>query len=196
MALILLAVVLAGTMLSACAGNGPDQGPTPTPSTNGESAFEGQVNEILDQMINRTIEEKNLDDEELKNIACYDKPIDSDSARIFSGWRRPYSHPQWRPQESKPEGSWFAHSIVLIACKESADVAALAGQISKGTNPARFGCIKAEAIVVGYAGRYILLCASCRNTCDAVYATFSEMSAVPATRIDRENDWDGGGILG
>ena len=62
--------------------------------------------------------------------------------------------------ESKPEGSWFAHSIVVVQSKKDVDVAALADQISKGTNPARFGCIKTEAVVVGYAGQYIILCAS------------------------------------
>jgi hypothetical protein len=196
-ALILLVIVLAGSALTACASKGSDQNPAPSPTPGNKTAFEGQINEILNQLISQTIEKKNLADEELKNITCYEKPVDADSCQDILGLvPAEFASAIVSAVESKPEGSWFAHSVVLIECKEGTDVAALATQISKGTNPARFGCIKAEAVVVGYAGQHIILCASCQNTCDAVYATFSELSAVPSMRIDRANDWDGGGMLG
>lgn len=194
---VLLTVVLAGSLLAACASSGSDPNPTPSPTPSNQTAFEGQINEILHQLINQTLEKKNLADEELKNITCYDKPVDADSCQDILGLLPDeFASAIVSAVESKPEGSWFAHSIVLIECKKGADVAALANQISKGTNPARFGCIMAEAVVVGYAGQHIVLCASCQNTCDAIYATFSELSAVPSIRLDRTNDWDGGGMLG
>ena len=196
-ALILLVAVVASALLTACAASGSDQNPTPSPTPSNKTAFEGQISEILNQLISQTIEKKNLADEELKNITCYDKLVDADSCQDILGLvPSEFASAIVSAVESKPEGSWFAHSIVLIECKEGIDVAALADQISKGTNPARFGCIKVESIVVGYAGQHIILCASCQNTCDAVYATFSELSAVPSLRIDRTNDWDGGGMLG
>lgn len=195
----LLAAALAVTTLAACTNNGSEQNqqPTPTPTSDDKAAFEGQVQEILDQLINQTIEKKTLANEELKDIACYDKAVDADSCQDILGLTpAEFASAIVSATEAKPEGSWFAHSIVLIECKEGVDIAALADKIAKGTNPARFGCIKAEAIVVGYAGQYILLCASFQNTCDALYTTFSDLSALPPTRIDRENDWNGGGMLG
>jgi hypothetical protein len=198
-ALILLAAALACTMLAACTNNGSEQNPTPTPTptSNDQSAFNSPADEILDQLISQTIDKKALANEELKDITCYDKPVDADSCQDILGLTpAEFAASIVSAVESKPEGSWFAHSIVLIECQDGVDVAALADQISKGTNPARFGCIKAEAIVVGYAGQYILLCASFQNTCDALYTTFSDLSALPPSRIDRENDWNGGGMLG
>ncbi|MDW7656619.1 MAG: hypothetical protein SCM11_05515 [Bacillota bacterium] len=195
----LLAAVLAGTMLAACANNGSEQNqqPTPTPAPSDQAAFEGQIKEILDQLISQTIDKKTLANEELKDITCYDKPVDADSCQDILGLTpAEFASDVVSATESKPEGSWFAHSIVLIECQDGVDVAALADKIAKGTNPGRFGCIKAEAIVVGYAGQYILLCASFQNTCDALYTTFSDLSALPPVRIDRENDWSGGGMLG
>jgi hypothetical protein len=186
-------------MLAACTNNDSELNPTPspTPTSNDQAAFDNPANEILDQLINQTIDKKTLANEELKDITCYDKPIDADSCLDILGLTpAEFATNIVSAVESKPEGSWFAHSIVLIECQDGVDVAALADQISKGTNPARFGCIKAEAIVVGYAGQYILLCASFQNTCDALYTTFSDLSALPPSRIDRENDWNGGGMLG
>ena len=195
LACLLLAAVLAGAMLAACANNGSDKEPTPAPTD--KTAFEGQINEILNQLISQTIAKKTLADEELKDITCYDKPVDAESCQDILGLTPDeFASGVVSAIESKPEGSWFAHSIVLIQCKDGVNIAALAEQISKNTNPARFGCIKAESVVVGYAGQYIILCASFQSTCDAVYTTFCELSAVPSMRIDRENDWDGGGMLG
>lgn len=196
-AISLLAVVLAFTMLAGCAGNESNQDQTPATTTGDKAAFEGQANEILDLVISQTIASKNLADEQLKGITCYDKPVDADSCQDILGLSpADFATNVVTAVESKPEGSWFSHSVVLIQCKDGIDVATLADQISKGTNPARFGCLKAEAVVVGYAGQYILLCASFQTTCDAIYATFGELSSLPATRIDRENNWNGDGMLG
>lgn len=195
----LLTAVLAVTLLASCASSASEQSqaPEPTPTPTDQAAFAGQTDEILSQLISQTLEKKTLANEELKDIACYDKPVDADSCQDILGLApADFASNILSAVESKPEGSWFAHSIVLIECQDGIDVAALAEQVSQKTNPARFGCIKAEAIVVGYAGQYILLCASFQTTCDAVYTTFSELSALPATRIDRENDWNDGGLLG
>ena len=197
LAYFLLAAVLAGTLLAACANNKPTPEPTPTTAPSDPAAFDGQVNEILARLISETIAKKSIADEELKDITCYDKPVDADSCQDILGLTpAEFSADILSAVESKPEGSWFAHSIVLIQCKDQVDVAALADQISKGTNPARFGCLKAEAVVVGYAGQYIVLCASFQKTCDAIYAMFGALSAVQSSRIDRENDWKCAGMQG
>lgn len=193
---ILLAAVLT-VILVSCADSGSNQNPTPSPVPSEKTAFEGQNAEILNKLISQTIDKNILADEELKDITCYDKPVDADSCQDILGLTpAEFASAIVTAIESKPEGSWFAHSIVLVQCQEGTDIASLADQISQGTNPARFGCIKAEAVVVGYSGQYIILCASCQTTCDAIYATFCELSALPSSRIDRENDWNGGGMLG
>lgn len=223
--LSLLAVLLAGTMLVACATNGSDSDATsssseattsgteatssstettssatevtPTPIPGEASAFAGTTDEILNDLISKTIEKKVVVDEELSSIKCYHKKVDADSCQDILGLTPgEFASDLEDAVEAKPEGSWFAHSIVLIKCKNGVDAAVMAEKISKGTNPARFGCIKAEAVVVGQAGQYILLCASFQTTSDAVYATFSELSAATSIRIDRENDWSGGGLGG
>ena len=217
LAILILVVFMAGTLLAGCATNGSSNDPTPTPTSSKDptpapttskevtptpkpsdkAAFTGTADEILNQLINKTIEKKVLADEELKDIKCYNKNVDADSCQDILGLTLDeFAADVEAAVESKPEGSWFAHSIVLIKGKNGVDVAALADQIAKGTNPARFGCIKAEAVVVGYAGQYIILCASFKTTSDAIYSTFSELSAVKAVRIDRENDWNGGGLGG
>lgn len=194
---ILLTAVLTGALLASCADSGSNQNITPSPEPSNKIAFEGQPDEILNKLINQTIEKKNLADEELKDIICYDNPVDSESCLDILGLTpTEFASSVVTAVESKPEGSWFAHSIVLIQCQDDIDVAAMANKIAKGTNPARFGCIKVEAVVVGYSGQHIILCASCQTTCDAIYATFSESSALQSTRIDRENDWNDGGMLG
>jgi hypothetical protein len=170
---------------------------TPTPIPAESAAFEGTADEVLDLLISKTIEKKVVADEELNGIKCYYKKVDADSCQDILGLAPgEFASELEDAVESKPEGSWFAHSIVMIKCNPGVDAAAMAEKISKGTNPARFGCIKAETVVVGQAGQYILLCASFKTTSDAVYTTFSELSAVTATRIDRENDWSGGGLGG
>ena len=218
LAILLLAFILAGTMLVACATNGSGSDATssstevttsstdattsstevtPTPIPSDITAFEGTAEEILDQLISKTIEKKVIADEELKNIKCYSKPVDADSCQDILGLSPDeFAADVAAAVESKPEGSWFAHSIVVIKSKNGVDAAAMAEKISKGTNPARFGCIKAEVVVVGYAGQYIVLCAGFKTTSNAVYSTFSELSAVTTTRIDRENDWSDGGLGG
>ena len=216
---LILVILMVGTMLTACVNNGsgndvtptpsnestptsskdvtPTPSPSPTPAPSDITAFEGTSDEILNQLISKTIEKNVIADEELKGIKCYNKKVDADSCQDILGLTPDeFAADIESAVESKPEGSWFAHSIVVIKGKDGVDVVALADQISKGTNPARFGCIKAEAVVVGYAGQYIILCASFQTTCNAIYATFSELSAVKATRIDRENDWSGGGLGG
>lgn len=208
LAILFLTVLLAGAVLTACATNKSDSNettssteatatPTPTPKPSDIAAFEGSADEILEQLINKTIEAKVVVDEELKGIKCYHNPVDAESCQDILGLTPDeFAADVEAAVESKPESSWFAHSIVVIKGKKGIDMAVLADQIAKGTNPARFGCIKAEAVVVGYAGQYVFLCASFKNTCDAVYSTFSSLSAVTAVRIDRENDWNDGGLLG
>ena len=221
--ILILAVLLVGTMLIACVNNGSGNDVTPTPSDeptptsskdvtptpiptptsaptpipSDKAAFTGTAEEILNQLISKTVEKKVVAEEELGGIKCYCKNVDADSCQDILGLTPDeFAADVEAAIESKPEGSWFAHSIVVIKSKTGVDAAALADKISKGTNPARFGCIKAETVVVGQAGQYILLCASFQTTSDAIYSTFSELSAVTANRIDRENDWSDGGMLG
>ena len=194
---LIIAAIMATLMLTACVNKGSENETAPAPGPNDKVAFEGTTDEILSLLISKTIEKKVVADEELSGIKCYNKNVDADSCQDILGLTPDeFAAGVEAAVESKPEGSWFAHSIVLIKGKNSGDAAALAEKISKGTNPARFGCIKAESVVVGYAGQYILLCSSFQNTSNAIYSTFSELSAVTTTRIDRENDWSDGGLLG
>jgi len=99
--------------------------------------------------------------------------------------------------EMVPNGAWFAHSIILAKLKDGTDVEAVANQILKGTSPSRFGCLKADAISVFYAGNYVMMCATDDTTIEAAYKAFAELSAIEPTRLDRECDWknQGGGLF-
>ena len=197
LALLLLSILTTFAMLTGCASNGPENDATPTSGQNDQAAFTGTADEVLNQLITKTIEKKVLADEELSGIKCYNKNVDADSCQDILGLTPDeYAAEVAAAVESKPEGSWFAHSIVLIQGKDGIDVASLASRIAKSTNPARFGCLKAEAVVVGYAGQFIVLYSGFKTTSNAIYSTFSELSTVTAIRIDRDNDWSGGGLLG
>ena len=133
---LLLVVLLAVTLLTACATTGSNQDAAPTPEQTDKAAFEGTADEILNQLVSKTIEKKVIADEELKDIACYNKNVDADSCLDILGLTPDELAADVEAAvESKPEGSWFAHSIVVIKAKDGVDAAALADRISKGTNP-------------------------------------------------------------
>lgn len=199
----ILTFVLLCSLLSGCGNTAPetpkDTPPAETDPTDTDApsvpAFEGTVTEILDALVAKAGE---LDAGEfgITSIEVSDVAVDTDTCGSILGLTtEEFESLVESAVESKPEGSWFAHSVVVIELKDNIPVAETAEKIIAGTKPNRFGCIQAKKIVGGYAGQYVFFCASDEGTADAVYAAFEALSAIDVTRVDRENDWSGSGGL-
>lgn len=198
-----LALVFICGVFSGCSN-------TPSPNTDESStkaettkpvddkdAFTKTAREVLDAVVAKAIELDTDKEYGIKSIACTDTPVDEDTCTDILGLStEEFNAKVESAMESKPDGSWFTHSVVVIKVKDGADVASLAETIVKNTKPNRFGCLKPEAIVGGYAGQYIFFTASARSSCEAVFSAVQALSAITPVRIDRTNDWSGGGLLG
>ncbi len=173
----------------------------PTPVV--KAAFEGTIEEILDAIVAKAIELDTDPEFGIASIECTPTVVDAERCETVLGLTEDeYAQYIDSAIESKPNGSWFTHSIVVIKLKEGTDVATVANKIVMNTKPNRFGCLKPRAIVGAFAGDYVVFAASSETSCEAVYAAVEALSAVESTRIDRENDWNssgglmGGGMLG
>lgn len=162
-------------------------------------AFTGTIEETLNALIAKAIE---LDEDKefgIGSIECTPVPVDADGCeRILGLTEAEFAEFVDTAIESKPNGSWFAHSVVVVKLKDGANAEELADKIVANTAPNRFGCIKAGAIVGARAGNYVVFAASSETTCEAVYKAVEALSAVSPVRIDRENTWKstGGLIIG
>lgn len=160
-------------------------------------AFTGTSVEVLDLIVATAIELDTDKEYGIGTIACTDTAVDADSCTDILGLTtEEFNAKVESATESKPDGSWYTHSVVVIKVKDGVDVTALAEQIVKNTKPDRFGCLKPESIVGCYAGQYIIFAASDSTICEAVFSAVKTLSAVEPVRIDRTNDWDGGGFFG
>ncbi|MEA4832196.1 MAG: hypothetical protein VB118_06235 [Oscillospiraceae bacterium] len=203
---LVLAFFITAALLSGCQNKkAPEEtgkstqktSETATVTCEAKTAFNGKAGDILDQIIKKAIELDTDKEYGIESIECSHNAIDSDNCTDILGLTtEEFTAGVEEAVESKPEGSWFTHSIVVVKAKDGTDAAALAEKIVKNTKPNRFGCLKPEAIVGGYAGQYIVFTASSSTSCEAVYQALSALSAIAPTRIDRTNDWSGGGLNG
>lgn len=161
-----------------------------------DPAFTGTVEEILDAVVAKAIE---LDDQEygIGSIECTPTVVDEDRCESVLGLtEEEFAEYIEAAIESKPNGSWYTHSVVVIKLKDGVNVEEIANKIVANTKPNRFGCLKPRAIVGSYMDNFVIFSASSEETCEAVYSAVVALSKVTPTRIDRENDWSGGGLIG
>lgn len=192
--ILVLTLLPTALFLTACNNKKPVDEPT---ATDVPAAFLGNIDEVLDLIVNKAIELDADKEYSIGEISCYHSPIDADNCEDVLGLT-PDEFTQYvdAAMESKPSDSWQTHSIVIVKLKDGTDVKAIAEKMTAGTSPCRFGCLRVEAIVGGYAGNYVVLGATSQTGCDAVFAAFSQLAAVPATRIDRTNDWSDNSFFG
>lgn len=158
-----------------------------------EAAFDGTAQQVLDSVVTAATELGKNQEYGMHSIACTDTPVTEDTCTDILGLStEDYLAKVESAVESKPNDSWFNHSVVVIKVKDGADTAEIADTIIKNTKPNRFGCLKPESIVGCYAGQYIIFSASSAEICENVITAVKNLSAVEPTRIDRENDWSGG----
>lgn len=166
-------------------------------------AFEGTVEEILDNIVTKAIELDTEPEFGIASIECTPTVVDAENCESVLGLsEEEFNEYVEAAIESKPNGSWYTHSIVVIKLKDGVDVPTVAEKIVMNTKPNRFGCLKPRSIVGARAGQYVIFSASSETSTEAVYNAVKALSAVEPTRIDRENDWSssgglmGGGLLG
>ena len=98
--------------------------------------------------------------------------------------------------ESKPEGSWNTHSVVVVKFKAGVDVKAVAEKIVAKTEAVRFGCLRPQAIVGGQVGEYLVFTTSDTEICNDVYKAVEELAGSGVTRTAREKNWSDSGLGG
>ena len=96
--------------------------------------------------------------------------------------------------ESKPDGSWYTHSVVVVKLRDGVDVKTVAEKIVSKTEAVRFGCLRPEAIVGAYTGNYVVFTTSGKGICESVYEAVKELSGTDVTRVDREKNWSDSGL--
>jgi hypothetical protein len=150
----------------------------------------------LDLLVEKAGELDTSDEYGIKSIDVTDTDIDEDSCTTILGLDTDEFNDSIEAAiESKPDGSWYTHSVVVIKVKDGVNVKKLAKKIVANTAPDRFGCLKPEAIVGGYAGNIIFFTASDSTICEAVYSAFEKLSDDKPVRIDRKNDWDNSSLF-
>lgn len=166
-------------------------------------AFTGEIEAILNSIVTRAIEidmaawTEEYEYYGIGTIECEPTPVDEDSCTSILGLDTDEFYALVDSAiESKPLGSWYTHSVVVIKLKDGVDVAETAQKIVMNTKPNRFGCLKPSSIVGAYTGDYVIFTASDESACNSVYSAVVELSALEAVRIDRENTWkNSGGLL-
>ncbi|MBQ0125334.1 MAG: hypothetical protein KBS59_03305 [Clostridiales bacterium] len=161
-------------------------------------AFEGTVEDVLSAVVTRACELNASREFGMSTIECTPTVVDIDGAeRILGLTDEEFTNYIDSAIESKPNGSWYTHSVVVIKLKEGTNVEEVANKIVANTSPSRFGCLKPHAIVGCFAGDFVIFVASDDDSCEDVFTAVKELSAIEPVRIDRENTWtSGGGLMG
>lgn len=165
-----------------------------TPVT--KKAFEGEIGDILDRIVAKA---KELDTDEygIGTIDCHHREITADIAIDILGIDdEEFGKLIDSAIESQPDGSWSTHSVIVIKFKDGVDVKTAAETIRTKSIADRCGCLTPEAWVGALTGDYMVFAISGSSACEAVYKAVSSLSACEVTRLDRENDWKRGGLMG
>ena len=155
-----------------------------------KEAFTGTVDEILDLIVKKAGELDSANEYNISTIACSHSVVDIDSCDTILG----LEDKDEAAVESKPDGSWFTHSVVVVKLRDGVDVKTVAEKIVSKTEAVRFGCLRPEAIVGAYTGNYVVFTTSGKGICESVYEAVKELSGTDVTRVDREKNWSDSGL--
>ena len=118
-----------------------------------KEAFTGTVDEILDLIVKKAGELDSANEYNISTIACSHSVVDIDSCDTILGLEdKEFEDYVEAAVESKPDGSWFTHSVVVVKLRDGVDVKTVAEKIVSKTEAVRFGCLRPEAIVGAYTG--------------------------------------------
>ena len=152
-----------------------------------KEAFTGTVDEILDLIVKKAGELDSANEYNISTIACSHSVVDIDSCDTILGLEdKEFEDYVEAAVESKPDGSWFTHSVVVVKT--------VAEKIVSKTEAVRFGCLRPEAIVGAYTGNYVVFTTSGKGICESVYEAVKELSGTDVTRVDREKNWSDSGL--
>lgn len=206
--IMLLAVAMLATSLASC-GGGADKTDGTTTATDGKKtevtttdkkeekkpAFEGEIGDILDSIVAKAGEIEGNTEYGIKSISCYHNDVDTDSCETILG----LSEEKFKEYvdaaiESKPDGSWFTHSVVVVRLKGGVNVEEAAKTIVANTEATRFGCLRPQKIVGMYTGNYVIFTTSDEEICENVYKAVEALSGDSVVRIDRDKNWSDSGL--
>lgn len=160
-----------------------------------KEAFTGTVDEILDLIVKKAGELDSANEYNISTIACSHSVVDIDSCDTILGLEdKEFEDYVEAAVESKPDGSWFTHSVVVVKLKDGVGVKTVAEKIVSKTEAVRFGCLRPEAIVGAYTGNYVVFTTSDKKICESVYEAVKELSGADVTRVDREKNWSDSGL--
>lgn len=160
-----------------------------------KEAFTGTVDEILDLIVKKAGELDSANEYNISTIACSHSVVDIDSCDTILGLEdKEFEDYVEAAVESKPDGSWFTHSVVVVKLRDGVDVKTVAEKIVSKTEAVRFGCLRPEAIVGAYTGNYVVFTTSGKGICESVYEAVKELSGTDVTRVDREKNWSDSGL--
>lgn len=160
-----------------------------------KAAFTGTVDDILDSIIKKAAELDAANEYNIASIECSHSVVDIDSCDTILGLEdKEFEDYVESAVESKPDGSWYTHSVVVVKLKDGVDVKTVAEKIVAKTEAVRFGCLRPEAIVGAYTGNYVIFTTSGKDICESVYKAVEELSNAEVTRVDREKNWSDSGL--
>lgn len=169
---------------------------TPDTTPEAKAAFDGTVDEVLDLIINKAIEIDSDKEYGIGSIQCYHSPVDTDACDTILGLDdKEFNEYIEAAVESKHEGSWFTHSVVVVKLKDGVDVKTVAEKIIGKTEAVRFGCLRPQAIVGAYTGSFVVFTTSDKDKCEAVFEAVKALSGTEVTRVDREKNWSDSGLI-
>ena len=154
-----------------------------------KEAFTGTVDEILDLIVKKAGELDSANEYNISTIACSHSVVDIDSCDTILGLEdKEFEDYVEAAVESKPDGSWFTHSVVVVKLRDGVDVKTVAEKIVSKTEAVRFGCLRP------YTGNYVVFTTSGKGICESVYEAVKELSGTDVTRVDREKNWSDSGL--
>lgn len=205
--IMLLAVAMLATSLASCGETGKKDGTTT--ATDGKKtdvtttekkeekkpAFEGEIGDILDSIVAKAGEIEGNTEYGIKSISCYHNDVDTDSCETILGLsEEKFKEYVDAAVESKPDGSWFTHSVVVVRLKDGVNVEEAAKTIVANTEPVRFGCLRPQKIVGMYTGNYVIFTTSGEEICENVYKAVEALSSDSVVRVDRDKNWSDSGL--
>ena len=77
-----------------------------------------------------------------------------------------------------------AHSLVLLECKDGADVEAVKKEIQNNINPRKWLCVGADVVYVVNSGNTVMAIMTYSDCAEPIYNAFADLFGNVGTRLD------------
>ena len=76
------------------------------------------------------------------------------------------------------------HSLVLVQCKDGADIEAIKKEIQENINPRKWICVEAEVVYIVNSGNTVMAIMTYSDTAEPIYNAFVEIYGNVGARLD------------